>query len=494
MPVDDRSTPQRFSLAVASGAVPMSAVASDQSGRVVSAKAMRFFPVEVATIDDGLLEMDVYLDSAGDGSQFVLYCAKGSALTHKLREKLVPMNVSFLYVPLNQHKEYRRTLTRHMAKVYRDPNKKQAERIRVVRDACAKMIDDVLLFPERPESMETVKEVSQQFAEWVQEDQAGFSYLMDMAAHDYYTVTHMVNVGMGCGLLAKRLRPDDTQWHSQIIEGGLLHDVGKRQIDPEILNKEGRLTLQEWELIKAHPDMGSALISAHRNISQVVMDMVAFHHERMDGAGYPTGLSNGRISEAARICAVVDAFDAVCSSRPYRGPTSPEQTLNILADGSGTQFDARIVDLWSRIVRELIHEDPSRAPSPPAEFESLSLADFAQQSPGGGTRVGSRGRRRYERFDCCFTARIRWIESRTDEPDKRLKWSDATVLDLSKGGARISMQVPLECDEIVELELRGPGRPPVYRTARIMHVVMESESRWDAGVMFVHSPPGLPPA
>jgi HD-GYP domain-containing protein (c-di-GMP phosphodiesterase class II) len=474
----------------------MNTVASDQPGLVVSAKAMRFFPVEVATIDDGMLEMDVYLDSAGDGSQFVLYCAKGNALTYKLREKLIPMNVAFLYVPLHQHKEYRKTLTRHIAKVYRDPGKKQAERVRIVRDACAKMIDDVLLFPERPESLETVREVSQQFADWVQEDQAGFSYLMDMAAHDYYTVTHMVNVGMGCGLLAKRLRPDDTEWHSLIIEGGLLHDVGKRQISPEILNKEGRLSLKEWELIKSHPDMGSALISAHRNIPQIVVDMVVAHHERMDGGGYPTGLSNGRISEAARICAVVDAFDAVCSSRPYRGPTPPEQTLSILAEGRGTQFDPHMVELWSNVVRELIHADPSRAPCPPAESEQsepLSLADFIQQAPGGGTRVGSRGRRRYRRFDCCLTARVRWLESGTQDPAKSLAWSDALVVDLGQGGARVSMALPLECDEILELELRAPGRPPVYRTARVVHVSVEPGPRWNAGLMFVQPPAGPPP-
>lgn len=140
----------------------MTTVPSEHSGLVVSSEGMRFFPVEISTIEDGILDMDVYCDPLGDGSSYVLYCARGVAFTSKLREKLIPQNVRFLYVPLTQHEEYRKALTRHLEKVYRDPARGREQRVRIVRDACAKMIEDVLLFPEKPESIEVVRDVGRQ--------------------------------------------------------------------------------------------------------------------------------------------------------------------------------------------------------------------------------------------------------------------------------------------------------------------------------------------
>jgi HD-GYP domain-containing protein (c-di-GMP phosphodiesterase class II) len=470
---------------VAGGDTLMTSTASDQSGLLVDSDAIRFFPVEIATIEDGILEMDVYLDSAGDGSSYILYCARGAAFTSKLREKLVPLNVQFLYVSLTQHKEYRKALSRHLEKVYRDPGKKQAERIRVVRGACTKMIEDVLLFPERPEAVEVIKDVSRQFGEWVQEDEAGFSYLMDMATHDYYTVTHMVNVGVGCGLLAKRLRPDDKEWQALMIEGGLLHDVGKRKIPPEILNKEGKLSNDEWEVVKSHPLVGFDLVKPNPNINEIAIDMIRSHHERIDGAGYPAGLAGEQITLPARVCAVIDVFDAICSSRPYRGPTPPEQTLKIIAEGSSKQFDPEIVELWTRIVREMIEADPGRVPRPTPDLEPLPLEAFVQMSPTGSTGTGRRNRRRHPRFDCCLQAKARWLERRTEYPGKGDEPVTVIVMDISQGGAKVSMQLPLECDEVLELELPAKGRPAVKRVVRVMHVVMEPGPRWHAGVMFI---------
>lgn len=463
----------------------MTPIASDQSDLAVSHEAMRFFPVEVATIEDGILGMDVYLDSAGDASHYVLYCAKGSAFTGRFREKLIPRNIRFLYVPMPQHKAYRKALSRYLQKTYTDPRKNRSERVRIIRGACIKMIEDVLLFPERPESLDTVRDVGRQFAEWVQEDQTGFSYLMDMATHDYYTVTHMVNVGVGCGLMAKRLKPEETRWHAAVIEGGLLHDVGKRGIPPEILNKEGRLSADEWELIKSHPSTGFNLIRTNPAVSEIVLDIVRSHHERFDGDGYPAGLVGDQICEAARICSVIDVFDAICASRPYRGATPPEQTLQILAQDKGKRFDAGVVDTWDAIVRGLLETDPQRAPPPTGQPEPLPLDLFIQQSPSGGTSVKPGGRRRHPRFECCLKARARWLEKRSEYPGKSQAWAPVVVRDLSQSGARIWMHLPLECDEVLELELPVKEHPPVHRTGRVIHARMEPGDCWHAGVMFL---------
>lgn len=308
---------------------------------------------------------------------------------------------------------------------------------------------------------------------------------MDMAAHDYYTVTHMVNVAVGCGLLARRLRPNAVEWQAALIEGGLLHDVGKRDIPPEVLNKEGRLSPQEWDLIRSHPGRGFEMLSANPSVHEVVLDMVRHHHERVDGGGYPCGLSADRLSEPARICAVIDAFDAVCSARAYRGPTAPEHTLKILAQGGGTQFDAEVVESWAEVVSGLLRVDPDRSFPAEPSVEPLPLEYFLQQSPTGAAEPAPGDRRRHPRFECRLRGKIRPRGPRTGLRDDDGEWIDALILDLSQSGARISVRIPLDRDQLVEIELPARGRAPLRRTARIIHVRTTPGPLWYAGLMFV---------
>ena len=169
--------------------------------------------------------------------------------------------------------------------------------------------------------------------------------------NDPYTAGHSERVGKYAARIAKRLSMPPKSCE-EIYYAGLLHDVGKIGIDNSIINKTGKLTDEEYAEIKRHPVMGYEIlkdISVHGNYALGAK----YHHERMDGRGYPEGIVGEDIPLIGRIIAVADSYDAMTSKRPYRDIMPQEAVRTELENGRGTQFDSRIVD----IMLEMMDED-----------------------------------------------------------------------------------------------------------------------------------------
>ena len=163
-------------------------------------------------------------------------------------------------------------------------------------------------------------------------------------AKDSYTRGHSERVALYARLAAERMGLDDEQIEA-IYLTGLLHDIGKIAIDDETLNHPGDLSDAQYEIIKKHPEEGWKILQRIQQLEHVLPG-VLFHHERIDGAGYPDGLKGSGIPLFARILAVVDAYDAMTSNRPYRMGMSHEQATEILRRGSNVQWDSEIVDIF----------------------------------------------------------------------------------------------------------------------------------------------------
>jgi HD-GYP domain-containing protein (c-di-GMP phosphodiesterase class II) len=123
---------------------------------------------------------------------------------------------------------------------------------------------------------------------------------------------------------------------------GLLHDVGKLGIPAEILDKPAALTEPEWRIMRTHPELGLAIVGATGRFTREML-AVLYHHERMDGAGYPHGLESTQIPIEARIVAVADTFDALTSDRPYRRAFSYGEAVNMVLGESGAHLDPMVV-------------------------------------------------------------------------------------------------------------------------------------------------------
>ncbi|MDD4954941.1 MAG: diguanylate cyclase [Candidatus Omnitrophica bacterium] len=176
-----------------------------------------------------------------------------------------------------------------------------------------------------------------------------YAFAKTIEAKDYYTgehCEHMVSLAVAIGkkmnLSGKEL--DDLK------HAAMLHDLGKIGIPDDILLKKGKLTDAEYEIIRKHPQIGAEIIR-HIHFLKDVAPIVLYHHERFDGFGYCAGLKGKEIPLGARIIAIADVYQALTSDRPYRKAYSIDEALKIIKEGSGTQFDPEIVDVFFEIIK-----------------------------------------------------------------------------------------------------------------------------------------------
>lgn len=171
-------------------------------------------------------------------------------------------------------------------------------------------------------------------------------------AKDRYTHGHSSRVAAYSREIARRAG-FSAQEQDTVFMMGLLHDVGKIGVADSIINKNGKLTDEEYAVIKTHPAVGAEILKKITDLPELMVG-ARWHHERYDGRGYPDGLAGEAIPEAARIIAVADTYDAMTSNRSYRGALSQQKVRSEIERCRGSQFDPRFAD----IMLAMIDEDP----------------------------------------------------------------------------------------------------------------------------------------
>lgn len=174
-------------------------------------------------------------------------------------------------------------------------------------------------------------------------------WLARIKAHDNYTAEHCLSVGILAASFGRYLgvRAQDLELLSL---AGMLHDVGKIRLDKALLNKAGKLTAAEFDILRAHAKIGYQLLLKDHSVPPLVLDAALSHHERMDGKGYPNGLPGEKISRIARIVAIVDAYDAMTSERPYAEAKTHIAALREIRLHAGAQFDSSLAKAFIRMM------------------------------------------------------------------------------------------------------------------------------------------------
>lgn len=274
-------------------------------------------------------------------------CAAGEAITAQTLRAWEQVGVTVLYVNTADHQLYQKFAEKVFNDLAARPDLPAPQKARIyyqtmrelVHEACtSNHIEDMAAGPRDTFANGMVSLIC--------EDDQALSGLLMMLSHDYYTYTHLVNVSVMVAGLAFRTGLRERDRLRDIASGGLLHDIGKTRIQPEVLNKVGRLTHDEWEEIKTHPGLGLEYLHRRANIRPTELLMVHQHHERLDGSGYPLGLVGSEICLEAQMTAVVDVYDALTCKRPYRPALSHETAIRILREQAGDKLNADLVAAW----------------------------------------------------------------------------------------------------------------------------------------------------
>jgi HD-GYP domain-containing protein (c-di-GMP phosphodiesterase class II) len=303
----------------------------------------------VTLLADSVVGIDIFA-SSGEDSEAILFCSKDAPVCRERLQKLAEDKTFKLYVSAECYNDYQVYLRENWDQITDNQDLSLNTRTTILNE----VVRDVLNNAFRSGSTEQIVQATQSLSEGIVkilgDEKIVMKGLYNVLHHDYATFTHSTNVATYAVLLAKGLGYS-AEDQNQIAVGALLHDLGKLSIDERILRKPGRLDEFEFKAIQKHPLVGFKELAFREDLSYAQLMMVYQHHEKLDGTGYPVGVVGDEIHPWAKLCAVVDIFEAITSIRPYRSMMEPSAALGILTKASGTELDSEMVRCWIAIVQ-----------------------------------------------------------------------------------------------------------------------------------------------
>jgi putative nucleotidyltransferase with HDIG domain len=291
---------------------------------------------------------DIYIRSE---DSFTLYAKAGDSFTEHHEAALSEHGRNVVYIKQNQRPEYFDHMVTHLGDTLLDEHIPRPTRAQVFYETSLEVVEEV--FTKKLPPMVNRKEFDRVF-EFVTK---GVSFLTlenslqtmgSIIAHDYQTYSHSLHVFVYSQLILQTYGFAERDM-VQFGLGAILHDIGKRRIPEEILTKPGRLSDKERDCINTHPVHGAGLC-AQLPLSQDALNCILLHHEKLDGSGYPCGLTEEHIPLAVRAITIADIYDAIRSSRPYSDGTDAFKTLRIMKEEMSTQIDMNVFRRFIKIL------------------------------------------------------------------------------------------------------------------------------------------------
>lgn len=296
------------------------------------AQSSDFIPISpLLLIHDAGRKFDTYI-RVGDTNRYVLY-AKDGMLTKKHKEKLVESKIEFLYIKFEDKISYEEYIEENYGKILLTDEIPINERTKIfynysndiIKETFDSKLPRQILTDDFYNRVSKIVETNQKF---LSQNPITLNTVSKLISHNYKTYSHCLNVSIYATCFLNYCNEKD-DLIKNVGVGCLLHDIGKISIPQYILKKNGPLTNSERELINTHPINGVGL-STSMSIDPIAANCILFHHEKLDGSGYPSGLLSESIPEYVKIVTICDIYDALSSDRPYSKAYTPFESLKII--------------------------------------------------------------------------------------------------------------------------------------------------------------------
>ncbi len=306
---------------------------------------------------DTSTDFDLYLPMRGVNDPVLFHKAQ-TPITDELRKSFVEREDRVLLIREESLGNYKRYVENNLSTILKDTALPVRERANILYDTAQQTMKDLLENLDAEEIKKRGANLVANMIDFQQREPWSFRCLLHVASFNYYVYTHSLNVFTFATALAMRMGFEEDGLQ-QISMGALLHDLGKGEIDQTILNFPGKLNQSQWMEIKKHPTFGYERLARENGVSRTVLDIVRHHHEKLDGSGYPDGLSGEDITTGARISAVADIFDALTTKRVYKDALKSFPALKVMQEEMIDQIDRDIFALFVRIMGDQTTTKPA---------------------------------------------------------------------------------------------------------------------------------------
>jgi len=259
-----------------------------------------------------------------------LYSDRNLTLTDVGFTRIHENEIETLYIRASDLPAYRRRIEFSLGTLLKRDDINSKERLGILYDSAQGLVSDVFEDPRSGDSIQRSRKMIEHTVAYLLKQGDVLNDLHHVMSYDYHVYTHSVNVCVFGLSLALRSGITDPHTLQDLGSALLLHDVGKSEIDPEIVNCPGKLTKEQFEEMKMHTIYGYEILSTHADLAPMVLDITRHHHEKLNGHGYPDGLTEERISKFVRISTIVDIFDALTTKRVYKPALKTFDALKLM--------------------------------------------------------------------------------------------------------------------------------------------------------------------
>ncbi len=279
----------------------------------------------------------------------VLYRGAGTPFLEAHRERLLASGIETVLVDFADAPAWNRHFENGLRDRVNDTAVSIDTRAQILMDAARPLLKEVLDNPRDPSTHGRVVALADSICDLLRQP-AALQATIRMMQHDYYTYTHSLHVSIYSVALARACGIDAEDVLSGISAGGLMHDCGKCMLPSYLINKTGKLTEPEWELMRQHPQHGIAVLGDVGWDDGLVLEICGAHHERIDGSGYPHGLVADGVPQVARFTAIADAYDAMTTDRAYQKARQGFHALKTLRQEGQHQYDQSLIEAFIRLL------------------------------------------------------------------------------------------------------------------------------------------------
>ena len=290
-------------------------------------------------LENGILPLDTYIFYL---SGFKLYLKKGEVFDKSKRDELLNEGQKYLFISKNELREYNFNVEKKLTQTLSNKDIPVKKRTEILRNASISLVEEVFDSMEILKDKERIDNLTNNMVQFLNDNKGVLFNLLTLSSHDFYTYRHSVDVSIYNIMFAKFIGITNKKQLNIYAQAGLFHDLGKSRVPDKIINKKGPLNDEEWKIMKSHPKYGADILKNIYGIHQNIIDASLYHHEKIDGSGYPFGLSGDKIPFIGRLTAISDIFSALTTHRSYSKARSIYEALNFMTENLRGKIDKQL--------------------------------------------------------------------------------------------------------------------------------------------------------